>query len=503
MFYKDKLLPLLLLIFLFAVLLRFYYLYPSNITFGFDQARDLSAARAIVKNLDLRIVGPTAGNNANLHHGVLYLYYVLAPLLIFAGNPFWIAFTNAIVNASLCLVLYFFAKSLFNDRIIGLIAAVLAAVSYYLVQYSGWLSNPTVTLFTVPLFFFGLWKYIQGEKYGLVLSAFFLGLTIEFEIFFIYLVPIALIIWFVFRPGFPDLRTILLSVISFCLATLTMILTEIKFGFTGVKELIGMGGGVGANRVEILKNMLVRLAETFDTTLFPGPIHILSVILFGIFLIVAFEIVKGKPGAIVFLFIYLLSPLIMVFVGYHAAPWFLVGAPPAIILMFAWLVSRLRYRPLMLFFLLIVVWGNILMIKNTRGIGQTLLEPDISSLLSKQLQVVDYTYTESQGAPFTVNTVTNPLYINAVWSYHYDWYGREKYGVFPTWSGGDQLPPYNILPSENGQEKYLYLIMDMTDRVPTVHRILACQWADKKGKFQTELVLEGIVVKKYLLSADK
>jgi hypothetical protein len=37
---------------------------------------------------DLRIIGPTAGNNPNLHHGVAYLYYLALPIL-FLERVLW------------------------------------------------------------------------------------------------------------------------------------------------------------------------------------------------------------------------------------------------------------------------------------------------------------------------------------------------------------------------------------------------------------------------------
>src|SRR6185436_15856124 len=143
-------------------------------------------ATKIFQDHDLRIIGPTAGNNPNLHHGVLFLYYLIPPLIAFRGNPMGVVFWNSFFNAATSVVLYFLARDIFKSKRAGVIAAILVAVSYQVVQYSGWISNPTVTIFTVPLFFYFLWKYHEGKNSGLSLAFLFLGLSIEFELFFIY-----------------------------------------------------------------------------------------------------------------------------------------------------------------------------------------------------------------------------------------------------------------------------------------------------------------------------
>jgi len=69
-----------LAIFLFAFIVRFLSVWPANTIIGFDQARDLFDSAKILQG-DLRIIGPTAGNNPNLHHGVLWLYFMAVPLI--------------------------------------------------------------------------------------------------------------------------------------------------------------------------------------------------------------------------------------------------------------------------------------------------------------------------------------------------------------------------------------------------------------------------------------
>lgn len=486
------------LIFLFAFTLRFLSIWPANTIVGFDQARDFFDARKIISEGDLRIIGPTAGNNPNLHHGVLYLYYLIPPLVFLGGNPTWAALWNSLFNAATLLVLFFLNKSLFNARA-GLFAAIIAASSFQFIQYSGWLSNPSPTLLTVPLFFLGLWSYLQKKNWGLALAGLALGISIQFELFFLYLIPTLILFWLLFRPKLPHLKLTLISLGLFCLSTLTMILTEVKYSFAGVFSLLGAGDKVGFGKASLattLPQFLDRVGGTFAQNLWPIRTELgifLAVLLIGTLLLHL-----RQKGAL-FILLYLLSPALMLLLGYHNAPWFLIGLPPAIALAAGFALSKIRYLTISAALLVLIVWANTQAVVNSFGKFQLLLEPDQSSQMSKQLQVIDYTYTASNHEPFTINTLTNPLYINAVWGYHYSWYGWSKYGYLPSWSGGDQLHPYDTLPKANGQEKYLYLIMDQTFRIPYSHKLSLIEWADQKGRLVEEKDFDGLLVQKRLL----
>ena len=497
---KNKYLQVLVGIMALGLAVRVLSIFQTNIIIGFDQARDLFDSLKIIAG-DIRIVGPTAGNNANLHHGVAFLYFMIPPLVFGGGNPFYVSLWNSLFNLGSCLIIYLLTKSLFNDEKPALIATAISAFSYYFIQFSGWISNPTVTLLTVPLFFYGLWLYKQNNNKGLILAALSLGISIQFELFFLYLIPTGIIVFFLLKMKFPNPRTMLYALCAMLFALSTMVATEIKFKFSGVISLLSATGGTQTSIYILIKEFFSRFWLTFSQNLWPQKPQFgiyIGIILLGF---IVYKSFNNKENlrlrlALRLLILYLLSPLLMLVVGFHKAPWFLIGIPPAIAIMTGYVLAKVKPPSLLILLVLLICITNLLAVKNSYGFGQPLLEPDQASILSSQLSTIDYTYQKAEGKPFAINTVTNPLYINAVWAYHYKWYGK-KYGYLPTWLGGDQIPPYNTLAKAGGKEEIFFLIIDETPRIPVVHKMEAIKWAKEKGKLIEEKEFNGILVQAY------
>jgi hypothetical protein len=193
----------------------------------------------------------------------------------------------------------------------------------------------------------------------------------------------------------------------------------------------------------------------------------------------------------------------MLLVGYHQAPWFLVGLPPVLILILGDIISKIKPKALVFILLMLISFLNLKAVKASYGQGQVTMEPDRASIAAKQLAVIDYTYQASNNKEFVINTVTNPLYINSVWAYQYGWYGKGNYGYLPTFAGGDQIPPYDLLAKPTGQETYLYLIIDQTPRIPEIHKLKAIEWANRQGKLIEEKDFDGILVQKRTLKKGR
>lgn len=122
---------------------------------------------------------------------------------------------------------------------------------------------------------------------------------------------------------------------------------------------------------------------------------------------------------------------------------------------------------------------------------------DSTSYLDYQIQVLEYTYQHSLGQPFAINAVTYPLYYNGMWAYLYSWYGKKNFGYLPSWLGGDQLHPYDLLPKSQGGEKIIFMIISETIRIPEIYKNIGRRWGEEFGKLVEEKNFSGFSVLKY------
>lgn len=493
-----------LLIALFGFFIRYISISPGNILFDYDQYEDLFHTKKIVVDFDLPIIGRPIYGDARLHHGVVYFYYNIIPFLLFKWNPISIALWNSVFNAGLSLILFLFARSLFKKVVPALIAAFIASVSYEIVQFSGWISSTTIALITVPLFFYGLWTYYQKKDWGLIIAVFFLGLSIQAEILYLYLIPIFLIYWLLFKPVFPRKKLIVVSIVSFLVSVSTLILTEIKLKFAGVRALANFSEIFDDSEISYMNRLIFFFKDlwlTFSNNLLPhepkwGYLIGVSIIVVAFTFYFSKKTPKREKTGLLFLLFYFFSPVIMLFFGYHRQPWFLIGLLSALILLSSYVLSKIRYTPLIIVILAIITWSNLTTIlKVSRGMP-VFFKPETSSVLSSQIAVVDYTYQESGGEPFAINAVTYPLYHNAIWEYNYKWRGLDRYGYFPGWLGGDQVYPYSVLPKSKQNESYFYVIIDTTYRIPEHYKNVAKEWADLEGELIEEKLIGGFIVQK-------
>ena len=175
-----------------------------------------------------------------------------------------------------------------------------------------------------------------------------LGLAIQTDLSFLYLIPIILIYWFIFRPRMPSFKLALFSVLAFTAATFTLILTEIKLNFAGVKTLINFSNvfeEAHLTYIERVNFFFKDFIKDFTNNLFPqrpelGIFLTGSIILVILYYLFSNKTTKLERQSIYFLLLYLFAPAITLLIGYHNKPWFLIGLPPAIALITGYAISK-------------------------------------------------------------------------------------------------------------------------------------------------------------------
>lgn len=468
---KVKIIAILCLIFVLAFLLRVWFLDKLSLTFGYDQARDAYISQEILKG-DLKILGPPA-STPGLYHGVFY-YYLLAPAyFIGQGNPavvaYWVGFLNALAVFVVFYLAYLFSKS----EKAGLVSAFLFAISFESVQYATWLSNPTIGIWTVPLIYLGLWIWIKEKKiWGAVVSAVGLGLSIQAEIFLIYhIVPLVIWLWLSRKKIVKKQLAVFFLVLFISLST--MVASEVKFGFRGISGILSLltsqdsivaSKGLG----DFLILFLNQLGKVFAYSSYPGNIGYGGMIVFALIVATYVKWDKKSISWQPFLISWLLSHITVVSVGGTSTPFLLVGIGPAIsILLGIYINSLLPANKIpALIISILLLFSNLNMIVKENPKGSTIFAIQKDMLLRKQISLIDYTYRESYGKPFVVNSLTSPLWINIVWTYLYKWHGQSKYGYVPGWIGRDQIGQLDSLPKTDAKDGFYYLILEPMGGIP-------------------------------------
>lgn len=497
-----KILAILLLIFGIGYFLRVMFLENNVLTFGYDQARDAIVSQQILKG-DFKIQGPPA-SVPGLFHGVLY-YYVLAPAYFFGqGSPiiaaYWIAFINMIAVFIVFGLTYFMTKK----TLPALLGSFLFAISFEATQYATWLSNPTIAVLSVPLIYLGLWLWIKEKKnYASLIVGLGLGVSIQAEIFLAYhLVPV--IIWlFVSRKNI-KVRELILFLAVLGITTSSMIIAQLKFGFTALEGIKALA--VTSESLAYAKSIgdyfilyLNQIGRIFAFNSYPGNIGYGGGFVIGL---IVYSFVKSrkvgeKISPELFLSSWLLSHVWVVTVGGTSTPFLMVGIGPAVSIIIALFLANLWQKKLKVITLLIVLiltFGNISMIMKENSHGSTLFSIQKEMLLSKQIEVVDYTYLKSGSKPFSINTLTSPLWINIVWTYVYKWYGLPKYGYLPSFHGRDQIGILDSLPKDEGGIKKYFLVLEPMGGIPMRYLEETVSQENSVSKLIGEITIGEMVV---------
>lgn len=451
---------LVFVIFLFACVLRFLY-FPTNVYFGFDQARDAFESTNIYQNLDLKIIGPSTAREG-VFHGPLW-WYLIGPLyLISKGDPAFVAAVILVLNALGVFLVYKISSILFNHKT-GLIAALLFAVSFEQTQYAMYFGNPAPAVLTVMLFYFGLTLAIfKNRWYGIPLSLFGLGLSIQFEFALIYLSVIFVLVILLFRKQFfllLNLKTILISVICFGISLSTFIVAELMYGFRTTKILLGLEGSEGGFTFDLKYNFsiyLVKIQTLVEHNFFSFN-AIIALATLPILAILAFKLANAEERKkVLFLIIWGLSSSVLYLFGAPNLYYFNIGVFIGFLILVSHLLDKGYEKSKLMFWilLLVVLVSNLSLIRknNPTGITNDIYVQE-GMLLSREKELMDYVYQNSSSLPIVVSASTMPLKINTTWAYLFNWYGKQKYGTIPYWAGPSALGFPGDLPFWKSQEK--------------------------------------------------
>lgn len=425
-------------LFLLAICIRFLY-FPDNVYFSFDQARDSYTALDLVKG-DLKIVGPPSSAGEKLFAGPL-VYYIYAPIYyLFDKNPEILSLFLRVFNATGIFLASAISTILFNKSV-GFLVSLFYAFSYEQTQYSLFISHQPQAVIPVLFFYLGLGLTIfKNKSWGIILAAAGAGLAIQFHYLYVYLAAVLVISLLFFGKTKSlkltlKLKETLFAVLAFLLIISPYIISEFKFDFRVLTSFVGSTKSITS--IHLKESIFI--FERFISDNFLSNSKLIPFLGVALLAIAGYFYSKKETRKqIIFLALWFFSSLTPYLLSGTPSYYYGAGANIAL-LIFASFVIFLVFKkfPAVSFLLTIALLiNNLSLIQeiNPQGLNKyMIIQPGM--LTRDQKKILDYIYKESKSEKFAVKALTIPLDVNTTWSYIFQWYGQQKYGVLPTWVG--------------------------------------------------------------------
>lgn len=233
---------LVILILLFAFLLRSNLYIHGDFNFFLDQARDMMLVKDIVVNKDIPLIGARTGMGG-IFHGPIWLYMITPFFILSGGNPFaTLVPLFLLVSLSIVAVAFFVGQKLYNTAT-GLFFALLLAMSRPLHEANTITTNAQVMPLIFLIYLFGIIKFMRGNDKYLILSMFTIALGIHFEsAFSVFLIPLTLVA-IVLRRKLPKIKYVLFGLGAMLLAVSNYILFELRHSFLMTQAIMKLFQG--------------------------------------------------------------------------------------------------------------------------------------------------------------------------------------------------------------------------------------------------------------------
>jgi hypothetical protein len=499
---------LVFIIFVFGIFLASINLW-NNVTFTYDQGRDAQRILDIVSmHHFLKLVGPET-NIPGVFNGVLF-YYLLAPVYAISSfNPNFVAFFMILINAASVFVLYYFSQVLFKNKAVGVLACFFWVISYEQANYARFISNASFMEITSLIFFLGLALYFLKEKdIGLPLSVIGFSLAVQSNFYLIYLAIFYPLCFLFLRKKLPGIKNTLVSIGLLLLFFAPYIVAELKWHFLATRALLSFATG---------QSTFVTIVDGFSRYLisFSTPIYY-SFFSFNVFLgflitvpliIYSYFLVKDKK-IIVFFYFCLFSSLPLFGFSSGVLQGEIVNGPilPFLMLIYALslvsLFNTRNYKLLGAIILAIIIFSNTTMFVKTHFMDVSVFNVNPPLILKDEENAIDYTYQSEHGKPFSICAVTNPLFINTLWGYLYNWYGVKQYGYLPFWSGQPQFLNGNVLPYDTTHVQDRYLFIEPLGGLPKNALEATVYLEDNTSRLDAIKQFGSITVEKRTLQTD-
>jgi hypothetical protein len=337
--------PYFILMIVIVALSSFLRFYGNNLDHKFhftnDEARDASIILdSVIKHKPI-VLGPEitsiGGLQAGVHLGPFYYYLLFIALFIGGFAPFAGQIMIIIFSIASTALIYFVGKKYFNNNV-GLISAVVFALSKILIEYT-WAWNPNPLPFFVLLYLYFAYEFFVNKKdIHWILLCITLGLMTQLHLVASIFLITTIIIFTISKVKFNKIRSFYFGIMWFLLTYLPFIAYELTHNFKNLRGYWDIVfGGSGASSEKIFNfDRSIGLFSFFMNDFFTSQksMVLTLIILFGIFFYLFKDIKKFSSKIILITFTLLflfISKLQNMLVFWH----YILPFLPLLILAFA------------------------------------------------------------------------------------------------------------------------------------------------------------------------
>jgi len=198
-----------LLLLLAHIFFQFYNLYPW-IQFGWDQTDSAWAAKRIIIDHGLPLIGSVAKGNTGIFVGPLYYYYISIFYWFTNMSPIASPIAAGVASIITFIGLFFLVKKIFSPQV-ALIAVSIDTFSSFIIFGDRVQWQVSFVPIISVLIFYALYRVLQGRVKFIILLALGIGLSLQAHFTSVFYFPIL----FLTLPFFPRRKsTILYSIIG-------------------------------------------------------------------------------------------------------------------------------------------------------------------------------------------------------------------------------------------------------------------------------------------------
>ena len=514
----DNKVMILLLILLLGFVLRVINL-KDNFIFAYDQGRDAYRIFNILRHGNFKIVGPET-DVPGVFNGALYYYFLLPFYWISNFDPNLVAMFFVLANLLGIVLVYFLAEVIFNEKLVGFLAGLLYAFSYSQLVYSRYISNASLMSISTTTFFLGLALVIFKKKdSGLLISAIFYALAIHFNFYLIYLGLFYPLIYIIYKPVISK-KAALFSTFFFSFLISPFVIAEVKWHFSASRSLLHYFLTQSRERLNLYARVIRMFSSYFNKIREGFYYSFLAInskwLLIGLFVftLVLFELSWEKSEKslkrriFIYLWVFSTFPLFFFKTGVITVPvinttilnvWILLVA----YVLYVFIMHKnilLRIVGITLFVLMIL--SQLELGYQDNFIYKSMLVKN-PLLYRDEKNVINYTYQSFPKHKFSICALTNPLFINVLWSFLYETYGYNQYRYLPYWAGQKQYFIATSLPYDKNHVANRILILEPLIGIPQ-HALRATIYMENKvSDLIEEKKIGNITVQKRRLNLGK